>query len=738
MKRYIFHPVAILLLLTAIFFSKEIFSGSVFYCCDNLLINIPSKLLLVKELRQGRFPLWNPYLFSGSPFLADINLALLYPLNILYFLLPAFVALTVGAVVNFMIALIGMYVFATSIKLSKFGALSAAVVFGFSGTMVVYTNNVPMLQVASLLPWVLWGIREYMLIPSRKTLVIAALLASMQVIAGHPQLTYYTWLLVGAFTIWELTRTVLVRKQGRTFMKGVTFLALLALLVLLIAAVQVLPFLEFVRLSTRGGRGFDYASFDSLHPLSIIRFIIPNIVGVLRDGTAWARGGSVYGFTGVISLLLAFFASRRNRYVRFFLLTAAASLLLALGSYTAVFGLAYYLVPGVAMFRSPQHFLLLYTFAIAVLAGFGLDGWKKSRKSNGLIGGIGIVWGIGGILLLLSAAKIPDLVAQFTLLFPVRVLEKLQGLSPETVVTIVRLIAQNLLIISGMLLAVVWLNKYKTLFVCLVFLELFLFSRNGLLSVPNKTATGWLTTVQEKALAYEDIDFRQYRLYTDPSLYAYKGKKQFGVFDWDMESAWQAEILRPNLGMVGYLPTIDGYASLVYRDYANYLNKKQADPTGVTLDDPTGKKKIRLGVLPQGLPRIFLLRYGKETIDGAVVEKYTANEVIVTVTTELPSRLVFVDTNYPGWEAFVDGEKAQIIPFEEVFKSVEISAGTHRVVFRFLPVSVRVGASVTLAGLGVCALLGFWAIRRSDVPNGGVMKSSRGRRTGEKRLKSRI
>ena len=38
--------------------------------------------------------------FSGSPFFADINLALLYPMNALYFILPPFQALTVGALLD--------------------------------------------------------------------------------------------------------------------------------------------------------------------------------------------------------------------------------------------------------------------------------------------------------------------------------------------------------------------------------------------------------------------------------------------------------------------------------------------------------------------------------------------------------------------------------------------------------------------------------------------------------------
>lgn len=701
----------IFLVLIGVFFYRQVIGGEVVYCCDNLLINIPSKLFLVDELRQGRFPLWNPYLFSGSPFLADLNLALLYPLNIFYFFLPAFRALTLGIVINFMIALVGMYIFARSIKLSSIASILAAVVFGFSGTMVVYTGNVPMLQVASLLPWVLWSVRRYILTPSSKTLVIATSLASMQVIGGHPQLTYYTWLLICGLIIWELTGSDPVKKQSRTLTKILISLALLFLLGFLVTGVQVLPFLEFVGLSTRVGRGFDYAAFDSLHPLSVIRFILPNSVGVLSQGTAWARGGSVYGFTGIISLLLAVCAPKKNRYVRFFFIAAVVSFLLALGNYTPVFRLAYILIPGVAGFRSPQHFLLPYTFAIAILAGFGLDDVKGLRRARGAIGILGVVGAIGGILLLANAPAFAGAVTQLVVLYPTRILEKLQGFPREMSIAIIQLIAWNVIITAGILLATgfVLVKKRgvtKILFIGLVFLELFLFSRNNLLSVPNETATQWLTTVQGNAAKFSDVDWRQYRIYTDPGMYPYAGKKQFGVFDWDKESAWQAEILRPNLNMVVKLPAIDGYASLIYRDYATYLNSNQPDPTGVTVDDPIGAKKKRLGVGPDGSRRVFLLTDGKETAEGVRIENYTPNELSVGVTTTFPSRLVFVDTNYPGWEGLLDGRPSAILPFETVFKSIAVPAGTHRVTFHYYPKSVRFGLiASTLGILGIAALL---------------------------------
>jgi len=47
----------------------------------------PNYRFAAEQLRQGNLPLWNPYLYSGAPFAADIQSGLFYPVNLLLFLL---------------------------------------------------------------------------------------------------------------------------------------------------------------------------------------------------------------------------------------------------------------------------------------------------------------------------------------------------------------------------------------------------------------------------------------------------------------------------------------------------------------------------------------------------------------------------------------------------------------------------------------------------------------------------
>ena len=55
---------------------------------DNLKLFYPYRTFTTAELKQGRIPLWNPYVFSGNVHAATYQSAVWYPLNILYFVLP--------------------------------------------------------------------------------------------------------------------------------------------------------------------------------------------------------------------------------------------------------------------------------------------------------------------------------------------------------------------------------------------------------------------------------------------------------------------------------------------------------------------------------------------------------------------------------------------------------------------------------------------------------------------------
>ena len=69
----------------------------------------------------------------------------------------------------------------------------------------------------------------------------------------------------------------------------------------------------------------------------------------------------------------------------------------------------------------------------------------------------------------------------------------------------------------------------------------------------------------------------------------------------------------------------------------------------------------------------------------------TPDRLALDVVAKQAGVLVVADTDYPGWEATVDGAPVPILRANLAFRAVEIPAGPHRVEFRFRPASARHG-----------------------------------------------
>ena len=58
--------------------------------------------------------------------------------------------------------------------------------------------------------------------------------------------------------------------------------------------------------------------------------------------------------------------------------------------------------------------------------------------------------------------------------------------------------------------------------------------------------------------------------------------------------------------------------------------------------------------------------------------------------------LVLADTYYPGWQAYLNGKKVEILRANLLFWAIYLPKGTHEIVFRYYPDSFEFGLKVTL------------------------------------------
>jgi len=106
-------------------------------------------------------------------------------------------------------------------------------------------------------------------------------------------------------------------------------------------------------------------------------------------------------------------------------------------------------------------------------------------------------------------------------------------------------------------------------------------------------------------------------------------------------------------------------------------------------------------------PRAYVV--SDDESDGSVparFERDEPNHVTLTVVAGSPGTLVLTDSYYPGWRAWVDGERRPINQANHAFRGIPIPSGRHEVEMRYEPGSFRVGLFVSLAALSALVAAG--------------------------------
>src|SRR5438046_6836612 len=119
---------------TFLFFCQYFILDQTLYAGDTAFVILPFRHYTTDRLARGELPLWNPYLFGGTPALAEAQYQLFYPPNLLLFLVG--VSRGMGWMLPLHMALMaaGTYLFARrALRLGRPGAAFAAVAFAFGG-----------------------------------------------------------------------------------------------------------------------------------------------------------------------------------------------------------------------------------------------------------------------------------------------------------------------------------------------------------------------------------------------------------------------------------------------------------------------------------------------------------------------------------------------------------------------------------------------------------------------------
>ena len=141
------------------------------------------------SLARGEIPLWNPYIFSGTPYVAGTQSALFYPLNVLYFLFDTPFAINLSVTIHCFLASLFTYLFARYIDICRSGAVLAALSFTYGAAYFfhIYPGHLSNLCTMIWMPLIMMGLEALARTKQMRYAVWSGIALAVQFLAGHPQ-----------------------------------------------------------------------------------------------------------------------------------------------------------------------------------------------------------------------------------------------------------------------------------------------------------------------------------------------------------------------------------------------------------------------------------------------------------------------------------------------------------------------------------------------------------------------
>ncbi len=721
-------PLILLIVFTVLFFWRLALSDQfTFLDSPDLTYQVlPWYQVQARSWHNGEFPLWDPYQWVGQSLIGQMQPGAAFPLNWPLFLAPlddGYINLRYihwHFVLMHLLAGLFMYALARELGRSRYASLVAALAFSCSG----YVGTTVWPQMVNGAIWIpLVFLLFHRLVKAEGSLarwtyaVCCGATVGMSLLSGHHQTPAFMVLaLTGCFLYFFVQRRSQSAREARRLLG---FFGVVGVFALIVGALQLIPALEYGQNAYRwvgapepvtlGDPVPYWAQHDQrLHPISLVGTVVPD---------AYMRANTFVGFLCLSMAVLAVALVWSDRWVRVYSFLGLGALVYGFGPFSMLHGWLYALVPFADKARSPSHVVFVFQFALFLLAAHGIDRFfAQPRQDDGVqrwLRYIQYTLIAFGAVVLLSVVHLA-------------VQGKLMPEPPDQFILAA--------VVAFVLAAVIQGHRKQKLgqtTIRLVLVLLMLFEMG---------ATRWFDVVH-----ISDPN----RASVLPKLTELQGamdflKKQAGPFRFEIKS----DETMPNLGAWEGLEASDGYLASVSRNVYDFMGQDWArgrllantvytvskesvrDSQTEVYSDPSGWKVFRN---PDAYPRAWTVHEvdnismpvglagslpdtgqceGREPVEFV---KNTPHEIVATVSMRCRGFVIFADPDFPGWEAFLDGDRVPIHPAYAALRSIAVPAGPHRIEFVYRPFSVYLGAVSTALGLLTAVALLIIARRRGGL-----------------------
>ncbi len=374
-----------------VFFHKPLFSAAYLFPWDFRAVQLPMITFLMDQLHRGHFPLWNPFSYCGYPVFANIEACFFHPLV----LVCAFIASHTSAnslpmllewavVLQVWAAGIAAYHLFRNFGAGTIPAWTGAVIFQTGGYFASRAEHIGAMMAVAWMP--LAWLAVFKLRHQFHAGWLAALAAAlgMSILGGFPQPT----LAVFVSTVVLALVLILVRLARPRLLAIVSGGCALGIA---LAAVQFLPTAQLTGLSVAKYRADWLGNGGGLRWESLVSLVSPDHYHIFDMSRFHGPGDPtfLYLYCSLAGLALAIYGVTRwhNRCARVLGLMVLFGIFWMLGEHTAIWRLLYPLLPEkVRLGIHPEYTYCMVSLGLAGLAAVGLESLRVAQAFRMAIG----------------------------------------------------------------------------------------------------------------------------------------------------------------------------------------------------------------------------------------------------------------------------------------------------------------------------------------------------------------
>ncbi len=373
-----------LLVLWLVFYAELIFGGK-FLWEDQLNYFYPLRAFAASSFDKWGITFWNPYMFAGVPFIADVQTAYFYPTNLLFNIFyTIFGGLGYGAYQIFALSHVLLMSVATFVavkihKKSNLMAIFFAIFYTYASFNALHFIHFSFIQTTLFFPLIISLFAKFLQTRNNKVGVAISALVAISFLGGYAQYLYGLMLFLGVFWLYN----IITKKsyKNKKFVLAKAFALVYVGLGIMLAMFQWIPALDFTKETTRKDLTLADSQISSVGFDRAINFVSPRFYGEISQDAKEGKTPYWWGsqvnyeywesaiFFGVIPFLMFIVAIIGLKKKEKILALSVFAFLFALmlGKNFFLYELFFNYFPGFDMFRNAgrySYFLLLFVFFV--------------------------------------------------------------------------------------------------------------------------------------------------------------------------------------------------------------------------------------------------------------------------------------------------------------------------------------------------------------------------------------